>query len=493
MQTTSGPTAKTAHPDIAGPVHFIGLCGAGMSAVARLCQQKGWTVTGSDEGFYPPISDVVKGYKIPCATRYDPANIPPDTRTVVLGRHAKLVPETNLEVAEAFRRQRQGRLAVVSFPEVLRDIVADSTALVVAGSYGKSTCSALASWVLRCAGLDPGWFVGAEVPCLGANGNLGAGDVFVLEGDEYPAILGDPRSKFAFYPLRHLLLTSCEHDHVNVFPTQESYLAPFRELATRVPVDGSAVACAGAPFVDDVLSHCTGPVVRYGLSPGPGIDWWATDLRVEDGTTRFTIVHAAKPICDVATSLLGNHNIENLVGVAAATIGTGLTTPASFANAISTFTGIRRRLERVTAPGCLPVYNDFGSSRAKCRAGIDALLAAYPDRRLIACFEPHTFSFRNRDALSWYDDLFAGAHRVLVFPPPDHGAATHDQLGVDEITERIRRSGVHTTTVASADALLTELDGLHPDRDIVVFETSGGFDGAIPRVAAWASKLRSEV
>lgn len=473
-----------------GPVHFIGLCGAGMSAVARLCQQNCWAVTGSDEGFYPPISDVVKGYGIPCATRYDASNIPDDTRTVVIGRHAKLVPETNPEVAEAFRRQQDGQLAIVSFPELLRGLIGDATPLIVAGSYGKSTCSALAAWVLHASGHQPGWFVGAEVPSLGANGNLGGGDVFVVEGDEYPATLGDIRSKFAFYPVRHLLLTSCEHDHVNVFPTQADYLAPFHELARRVPVDGTLIACASAPFVEDAIAGCAAPVVRYRIDPGPDIDWSATDLRVENGIARFTILHQNTAVCSVETSLLGRHNVENLIGVAAATVGTGLVSPADFANAISRFTGIRRRLERLTPEGTLPVYNDFGSSRAKCRAGIDALRDAFPNRRLVVCFEPHTFSFRNREALPWYDRLFAGVGKVFVYPPPDHGAGSHDQLTLSEIVERVRRSGVDAQPVASADALLHHLQACDPAHDVIVFETSGGYDGAIPRVAEWASNRR---
>lgn len=468
-------------PMIPGHVHFVGLCGAGMSAVARLHQEAGWRVTGSDEGFYPPIADVVRRYGIPCATPYRAENLPDSADTVVIGRHARLVPETNPEVAAAFARRDAGTLRILSFPQALAALTARTENVVVAGSFGKSSCSALAAWVLRHAGVDPGWFVGAEAPDLADNGRLGAGRLFVLEGDEYPAANDDPRSKFLFYAPRHLLLTSGEHDHVNVFPTLESYLAPFRQLVALVPDQGRIVACADGAHLRRVLDAARAPVTRYARGPRPDADWWAENVAFGE-TTRFTLVHRGATVAAIRTRLLGEHNVENVVGVAALLLGGGWVGPDAFADAVAAFTGVRRRLERLTPDSALPVYSDFGSSRAKCRAGIATLRAAFPDRRLTVCFEPHTFSFRSRDALHWYDDLFAGADRVLIHHPPEHGAHTHDQLARDQIVARVAAAGIDAAPVDDADHLLRLLDGADPARDLIVFETSGGFDGAIPRV-----------
>lgn len=469
-----------------GPVHFIGLCGAGMSAVARMCQQKRWKVTGSDEGFYPPISDVIRGYGIPCATRYAAANIPADVRTIVVGRHAKLVPETNPEVAEAYRLQSEGRAAVVSFPELLRQLIGNATTIVVAGSYGKSTCTSMIAWALEFGGLKPGWFVGADAPCLHDNGNLGAGKIFVVEGDEYPATMNDNRSKFSYYPVHHLLLTSCEHDHVNVFPTRESYLEPYRELIARLPADGTALVSEWGTDTREVAEHCTGLLAYYSFQAAVRSRWVVRDYAYEDGMSHLIINRFQVPIADVRTHLIGRHNFENIVGVGAILLENQFISPWTFGRAMAEYTGVRRRLERKTPEGCLPVYSDFGSSRAKCRAGIEALREAFPKRRITVCFEPHTFSFRNREALSWYDTLFRGVSMVWVYPPPDHGASTHDQLDVDEIVDRIRASGTEAAVVTSADDLLACLEVTEVDEDVIVFETSGNFDGAIPRVAAWA-------
>ncbi len=464
-----------------GPYHFIGLCGAGMSAVARICQQADERVTGSDEGFYPPISETIARYGIPCATGYAAGNIPADARTIVVGRHARLVPRTNPEVAEAHARRAAGRARIASFPEVLRDHMGEVPSLIVAGSYGKSSCSALAAWCLAHGGARPGWFIGADAPDLIDNGRLGAGGPFVVEGDEYPAAIDDPRPKFAFYPAHEVLFTAAEHDHVNVYPTLDSYLEPFRDLAERVPPTGRIVACATGPHLADVVARATAPVASYAVDPSAGADWHADGIRPGARTT-FALVHEGRTIGRVSTGMLGRHNVENIVGVAALLVGGGHLSVDAFAAAVAEFRGVRRRLERLTPEHAPPVYSDFGSSRAKCLAGIHTLREAFPDRRIVVCFEPHTFSFRNRDALHWYDDLFAGADRVLVHQPPTHGAETHDQLDRREIVERIRASGVTADPVGDADEVLAALADLDPSRDLVVFETSGSFDGAIPRV-----------
>lgn len=459
--------------------HFIGLCGAGMSAVAKILLDAGWQVTGSDEGFYPPISDVITRYGIPCAVGYRAENIPPDTDWIVIGKHAKLVPEENEEVAAAFASGKR----VLSFPEALAELRGARESLVVAGSFGKSSCTALMAHVLRHASKDPSYFIGAEALDFPDNGHLGQGTLFVLEGDEYPAANWDNRSKFLFYGASALLLTSGEHDHVNVFPTLASYLAPFETLVAQMPAEGLIVASWTGANLNQIAAKAACRVVWYS-GQVPGADWWATDIERRAGITHFTLVHHGEPVVALQTGQLGDHSVENAVGVSALLLELGAITPEELAAGIAAFSGVRRRLERLNPESEPPVYNDFGSSYAKCRAGITTILQSFPGKRVRVCFEPHTFSFRNRDALSWYDTLFLGVERVYLFQPPAHGAATHAQLTQPEIAGRIASSGVSVTSVATADALLAAL-GRDTDlaQDVILFETSGGFDGAIPRVA----------
>lgn len=465
--------------------HFIGLCGAGMSAVAKLLLDAGWSVTGSDEGFYPPISLVIQRYGIPCAVGYRRENLPVEADWIVIGKHAKLVPEENEEVAAALKSGKR----VVSFPEAIAELLGERTPIVVAGSFGKSSCTALLAHLLRHAGKDPSYFIGAEALDFPDNGHLGQGSVFVLEGDEYPAANWDDRSKFLFYRTQALLVTSGEHDHVNVFPTLPDYLKPFEQLVASIPSRGKIVACATGANLPGMMAHASAPVVWYALAEGNGAQWWARGLERRDGRTYFTLCHAGEELLRLSTRQLGDHNVENAVGVAALLLERGLLTLDELAAGLEAFSGVRRRLERLNPDSDPPIYNDFGSSYAKCRAGITTILQSFPGKRVRVCFEPHTFSFRNRDALGWYDTLFSGVERVYLFQPPAHGATTHAQLTQDEIAARIAASGTPVTPVTSATALLAALRAdLSRSDDVILFETSGGFDGAIPHVAGtdWA-------
>lgn len=460
--------------------HFIGLCGAGMSAVAKLLLDDDWSVSGSDEGFYPPISHVIQRYGIPCAIGYRADNIPEDADWIVIGKHAKLVPELNEEVAAALESGKR----VLSFPEAIAELLGERTSLVVAGSFGKSSCTALLAHVLRHAGKDPSYFIGAEALDFPDNGHLGDGSEFVLEGDEYPAANWDNRSKFLFYQAQALLVTSGEHDHVNVFPKLDDYLRPFAQLVTSLPESGLIVACATGANLGHVMENARAQVVWYAREEREDADWYATQIQRDGGLTGFTLCHQGTEVCVLTTRQLGDHSVENIVGVSALLIELGLVSPEELAAGVAAFSGVRRRLERLNPAALPPIYNDFGSSYAKCRAGITTILQSFPGKRVRVCFEPHTFSFRNREAIGWYDTLFAGVERVYLFQPPAHGAATHSQLAQAEIAARIEAAGVPVTAIRSAEALVSALKAdVSVAEDVILFETSGGFDGAIPQVA----------
>jgi UDP-N-acetylmuramate: L-alanyl-gamma-D-glutamyl-meso-diaminopimelate ligase len=211
--------------------HFIGIAGKGMSAVALLMREAGVTITGSDEGFYAPVSDYLAKANIDFFNGYKKENIPDDADVVVIGKNAKLTKESNEEVAAAFA---SGKL-IRSFPDILEEMTKGDDTIVVAGSYGKSTSTALLSWCLLESHKDPSYFIGEITKGLDAHAHLGGSNLFVLEGDEYPSANWDYRSKFLHYNPKNVLLTSATHDHINVFPTHEEYLSPFRQLLAILP------------------------------------------------------------------------------------------------------------------------------------------------------------------------------------------------------------------------------------------------------------------
>ncbi|MET3524967.1 UDP-N-acetylmuramate: L-alanyl-gamma-D-glutamyl-meso-diaminopimelate ligase [Phenylobacterium koreense] len=453
-----------------------------MAAVALLMRDAGHQVSGSDEDVFPPMSTYVEGLGFPFYRRFDGENLPQDLDVLVLGASAKLGGESNREVIAA----RARGVPVTTFAEMLGEVTSQRQVTVVAGSFGKSTCTALMAHILVEAGADPGWMVGAISPSLEATGHWGSGPV-VIEGDEYILSDTDRRSKFQLYRPSGVLLTSLIHDHVNVFPTFPEYEAPFRDLLAKLPASGLAVM-REHPAIRAIAGETSARVVWYDTAPGPG--WHCRDV-VFSETTRFDLVAPDGRVIPLTTGLLGAHNVENIVGVAAYLLELGLVSEESLTRGVASFAGIRRRLDRLTKSSRIPVIEGFGSSYEKAHSAIEAMQLHYPERPLVVVFEPHTFSWRSRDALPWYDTVFEGASRVLICPPPVHGAASHHQSTYEEIVERTEAAGFAVEKVTTAEEAMAALSGLKGDEAVLLL-SSGPLLGLPDALPAMFDRLYSE-
>lgn len=461
-------------------VHFIGIAGIGMSATAVLMKEKGWYVTGSDEKIYSPSSDYLFDHKIPVAIGYKKENIPADADLFIIGRNAKLDPQVNGEVKAALATGKP----IKSFPEIIGDLAKDTENIVVAGSYGKSTCAALLTWILKQSGKNPNFFIGAmpanfkETAHIGEKNNL-----FIIEGDEYPTSHTDPRPKFAHFRPHDALLTSAEHDHFNVYHTIEAYLEPFKHLLAESSKDGIIVAGIDNPHVEELIVPYKNRVCAYGL--GGNSRWSAKNIKYGEKTS-FDLVRQegekVEKIIELSTQLLGKHNIENIVGVSALILEKDLATPEEIKSAIASFKGLYRRLDRKDKNSSVPVYEGFGSSYEKARSAIDAMKIHFPDKRLVLIFEPHTFSWRNRETISWYDDVFDGADKIFVFEPYGQGAQTHQQLSHEEIIERIEKAGFNVSPFDDSQNSLNMISSYLRENDVVLILTSGDMGGMIKTI-----------
>jgi len=455
--------------------HFVGICGVGMSATAVLLKEKGWDVTGSDSGCFDPIKSYLIDQKIPFADSFSSANIPTGVDLVVGGGSAKLAD--NEEIVAA----RERDIEVKTFPEVIADISKDQETVLVVGSYGKSTMSSLIARILAESGKDPSWFTGAPPVGGGLASHLGAGRFFVVEADEYPTSGIDKRSKFLHFKADNIVLIAGEHDHVNVFPTPESYRAPFKELLAKVPATGTITACIDNPGVLELIAPHVDTTVTYGLNSKNDPLWSAQDV-VRGETTTATITQEGTPVCTITTTLLGDHNIQNIIGAAAFLIGHDILTPEEFTKGVAVFQGIKRRLEKKTVTSSVPVYEGYGSSIDKARAAISAIRAHFPERRLVIVFEPHTFSWRNRAMLHWYDDVFCDAALTLVYHPADIGVGNHDQASHEEIMERVLASGANALPVSTPEECNKILLEKVEANDVVLILTSGPMDGLVESI-----------
>jgi UDP-N-acetylmuramate: L-alanyl-gamma-D-glutamyl-meso-diaminopimelate ligase len=454
--------------------HFIGIAGAGMSAVAKLLVEKGEIVTGSDEGFYPPISDYLVEHKIPCTTPFSANNIPADVDYIIIGKHAKLVPEENEEVKAAFASGKP----ILSFPQVLEQLSGGKNSTVIVGSYGKSTCASLIAWCLEINHKDPSYFIGALPLTPHTNARLGNGNDFIMEGDEYPSSNWDTTSKFLFLHPKDLLVTALAHDHVNVFPTHEEYISPYVKLIAGLSEGGKLVMCLDDDTIRAQLHTLQHDVITYGFSP----DALYRAERMEFSlVSSFDLMRGDTLVARITTPLLGRHNIQNIVGIAGLLLETRKVTEEELVHGIGSFKGIVRRLDRKSEKTTIPVYEGFGSSVDKATSAIEAIRLHFPSRRLVVVFEPHTFSWRNRAALHWYDSVFAGVDHVFIYKPPEHGSNTHDQLSLTEITERVQASGVRAVPFENTATGLIELINQTEAQDVILILSSGGMGGFIPQ------------
>lgn len=458
--------------------HVIGIGGVGMSAVAKLLKDTGVIVTGSDEEIYDPIASFLREQQFDVKTPYSAANIPADTEAFVIGKNAKLIPETNSEVAAAM----QSGKPIFSFPQILAQLSAQKGTVVVAGSYGKSTSTALLSHCLESAGLNPSFFIGASPLSPRTSAQMGSGNLFVLEGDEYPSSNTDPRSKFLHYHPKHLLITPLAHDHFNIFKTPHAYLAPFKELLTLPPSDGTIIVCTEGPLSKEFLAGATRPVITYGVNEG---DYTAGNIEWGEHTS-FDILHKGAVVTRVEMSQLGEHNIQNIVGVAALLFVLQLVSPEQFKQAVASFNGIRRRLDRKSDKTIIPIFEGFGSSYEKMISAIAAMKLHFPQKRLLVVFEPNTFSWRNRESLAWYDTVFTGTAKVFVFNPPHDGKET--QLSTEEIAERVNRSGVPAVATQTPEQVLALLQEELRESDVVLLSSSGAMGNLIHTIPALAEK-----
>ncbi len=448
-----------------------------MSATAKLLRDSGVVVTGSDEEVYPPISTMLTKEGIVYTIPYRASNIPPDADTIVIGKNAKLVPESNEEVAAAFSSGKK----ILSFPDVLAELSRGKEAIVVAGSYGKSTSTALLAHILTSAGKDPSYLIGA-VPLSTPSASLGKGPLFILEGDEYPASNTDTRSKFLLMHPQHLLVTPLAHDHFNIFPTPADYLKPFYELLALVPQDGTVVVSTAGPLSHEFLQHTSRPVVTYGVHQG---DFTAANI-VWGERTSFTIMQGEAALVDITMSQLGEHNIENIVGVAALLFTLNVVGPTEFASAVASFKGITRRLDRKSEKTLIPIFEGFGSSYDKLKSAISAMKQHFAAKRLLVVFEPNTIGWRARTALSQYDTVFAGAHQVYIFNPPHDGKET--QLSAEEIAGHVSAHGVPAVAVGTPEHMLELLEKEMGANDAILLSSSGAMGGLVESVPALAER-----
>ena len=437
-------------------IHFIAIGGSAMHNLAIALHKKGYQVTGSDdEIFEPSKSRLAKHGLLPDSYGWYPEKITPDTDIVILGMHARA---DNPELAKA----RELNLRVLSYPEFLYEQTKDKTRVVIGGSHGKTTITAMIMHVLRDNNIRFDYMAGAQIEGFDTMVGLSdEADIAVMEGDEYLTSPTDPRPKFHLYHPHIAVLSGIAWDHINVFPTFEYYVEQFRIFSRLIRPGGTLFYFGEDPELKKIAEEADHiKAIPYETHP----------YCIEDGTTYLKIGER-----EIRLHIFGEHNLQNL-SAAKAVCNTLGVTDENFYRSIRSFPGASRRLEVLSENSTTKVFRDFAHSPSKLMATIRAVRQQYPGRKLVACMELHTYSSLKKDFLPLYDQTMNDADVAYVYFNPHTVAQKKLEPVSNELIEKgFNKKGLVVSS--DSDWLFGELEKIEWDEVNLLLMSSGDFNG----------------
>jgi UDP-N-acetylmuramate: L-alanyl-gamma-D-glutamyl-meso-diaminopimelate ligase len=458
-------------------IHLVGVGGTGMGSFAGLLKAAGYDVTGSDQNVYPPMSDMLVRWGVETMTPYAAENLDrakPDL--VVIGN---VIRRENPEASAV----RERGLPQMSFPAAMGSLILEGRhSVVVAGTHGKTTTSALLSHVLVTAETDPTFLVGGVTLNAESNCRFGRRPFVVVEGDEYDTAYFDKGPKFLHYRARTAMLTSVEFDHADIYRDMEHYESAFAKFAATIPADGTLVVCATYPNAEAIArKHCAGRVVTYaGESEA---DYSTRHMKFGPEGATFDIVRREDgAVTSVVLPMSGHHNVENAVGVFAVATALGIS-PDATVRAFVSFKGVKRRQEvKGEARGIL-VVDDFAHHPTAVQETIEGIRERYADRRVIAVFEPRSnTSRRNIHQLPYVNALHDAALVFLKVPEPHDKVPVGEQLDVNEIVNDLKAEGVSAFGSSDVDELVRAVATEARPGDVVLVMSNGAFGGFVEKL-----------
>lgn len=455
-------------------VYMMGICGAGMSALAGILKDMGLDVRGSDSNSYPPMSDLLRSLNITIFDGYNPVNLRERPDLVVIGN---VIRRDNCEVVEVLR---QG-IPYLSFPQAVKEILLrDKKSIVVAGTHGKTTTASIIAWILKEAGLKPGFIAGGIWKNIGSNFLPPSGSYFVMEGDEYDSAFFDKRPKFLHYNPLVAVITGIEFDHADIYRNLEEIILNFRRLIQLIPEEGLLVYNKEnrVVFMESIKARSRS--LSYGLSPEA--DFYIEGVRYEDRFTCFTVYKDRKRYMSFSTPLYGRHNLLNILGAIAVADYIGIDSSV-IGKAIKEFNGVRRRLDAIGEKRDVLIIDDFAHHPTAVRGSIRAVRERFPERRLITVFEPRSNSSRRNVFQKAYALSFDMSDLVMIPEPPMMDGIPEDERFSSSLLVRdLRSRGIDAYHFLENELLLDTLIKMLNPGDIVLFMSNGAFDNLPSRL-----------
>ncbi len=443
--------------------HFLGIGGTAMGAVASALRERGFVVTGSDENMYPPMSTFLEQHGVAVSKGYRPENLSKEVDIVVIGN---AISRGNPELEAVLRR----KLYYLSLPETLKQFfLRGRHNLVVTGTHGKTTTTALLAWILTSAGINPSYMIGGIPKNLGKGAFFNDSKYFVIEGDEYDTAFFDKRSKFIHYLPELLIVNNIEFDHADIFHDLDEIKLSFRRLINIVPQNGMILLNGDDANCVEVAQNCFAPMVEVGFSPNCAQR--IREASYSSNGSKFVLGEDEYEI-----PLVGEFNIRN-AAMAISAARFYQVPNEKIRKALAKFEGIARRLEERGEAGGVKVVDDFAHHPTAITQTMQALRHRYPGHRIWAVFEPRSNTTRRAifqqqlsDALSLADGVFISAVSRLEQIPEA------ERLNPQRVVDAIVKSGRPAFYEKNADAIVDRLVPMVQQNDVVAVFSNGGFD-----------------
>jgi UDP-N-acetylmuramate: L-alanyl-gamma-D-glutamyl-meso-diaminopimelate ligase len=454
--------------------HLIGICGTAMASLAGMLQARGHKVTGSDQNVYPPMSTQLESLGIEILNGYKAENVDIGADCTVVGN---AISRGNPELEEVLNR----KLLYRSQAEIVKEeFIRGRRSLVVAGTHGKTTTTSIATWVCEVGGLDPSFLVGGIVQNFGASFRVTESNYFVIEGDEYDTAYFDKKPKFMQYLPETAIVNNVEFDHADIYRDLWEIKYQFSRLMNLVPSNGRLIVGIDSPVAKEVLDEMHGKlhttVETFGTSDEA--KWQARYIDFSGDVTRFTVFKEGHSWGEFETHLIGEFNVRNCLAVIIAADAWGIS-KEKMQEAFRTFKSVKRRVEIRGIEKGVTVIDDFAHHPTAVLETLKALRMKYEGKRLIAVFEPRSWSSRLGIFQEPYTKAFNYADYVIIAGV--YNTAKASELGkvldVEELVQQIKMQGKTAICLPDADAIVEHLTPEMKDGDVVAIMSNGGFGG----------------
>jgi UDP-N-acetylmuramate: L-alanyl-gamma-D-glutamyl-meso-diaminopimelate ligase len=443
-----------------------------MSPLAGMLRERGYRVTGSDAGVYPPASTFLESLGIEYATAFDRKHLTPAPDLIIVGN---AISRGNVEVEEMLDR----RLPYRSLPEIIEEeFLPGKHSIVVSGTHGKTTTTAMLAWLFHVAKKQPNFLVGGIAENFGQAYGLGRGEEFILEGDEYDSAYWDKAAKFFHYHPDDLIITSLEFDHADIYADFDTYQLAFRRLVNLVPRRGRVIVW-GDSEAGEALANAAAkafcPVIRYGFHPGN--DWVAANVQSDGDTMTFQVSYKREGYAEIRLAATGRHNVLNSLAALVVAQGRGIRRE-SIQEALSTFRSVKRRMDVKGEVDGVTVVDDFAHHPTAVKATIEAARLRWPGKRLWAVLEPRSNSMRRKVFQDALPESLALGDKVLLGSVHRAGQLADDQrLDPETVAAAVRQMGKEARVLPGADAISDVLAAEARTGDLLLIMSNGSFDG----------------